>query len=404
MRSGPICVTRSFPARSAQHHALCRRVRRVAHSSEEPVGGAFAREALYLYELGLAPIPCGGSDGKKPLIKAWQRNRLSGARIKRLAAQHPTANVGVVCGLSKVVIVDIDDPKLLEAMLLRFGESPLVTRTPSGGFHLWYRQVEPMTKTDLKSEGFNVDILASNPFVVVPPSRNFKTGNCYCFDRLDWDCLAHLPEFRSDALRTKPRRDAKSRGAGIGGNGRPSNDEVSEGRRNTTLFLACLRAAHRSTSVEEVIDFARRFNRERNVPPLSDREVVDTAASAWRYQREGTNWIGTSGVVPVSKELAMKMAGEPGGGEALILHVCLQCDHAARNEPFAVSPRGMAAAGYLPRWTEYRYRKGLEPLVKQGLLERIKKGGRGPGDASLYQIRNSGDDARFFGSIFAASL
>lgn len=64
--------------------------------------GPFAEAAAELVEYDLVPIPC---NGKRPLIKGWQketpaeaREKLPG-RIKRFGG----ANVGVSCGASQIV-------------------------------------------------------------------------------------------------------------------------------------------------------------------------------------------------------------------------------------------------------------------------------------------------------------
>ena len=101
---------------------------------------AFGNAALSLNQHGLAVIPLGGSDGKKPLL-AWGtwRHRPGSKFLTELIQRYADANVGVVTQLSGVTVVDIDDPKLIDPMIRRFGDTPLKIGTPSGGVHLWYR-------------------------------------------------------------------------------------------------------------------------------------------------------------------------------------------------------------------------------------------------------------------------
>ena len=90
---------------------------------------------------GLCVVPCGGEDGKRPLIVGWSRprRRRSHHQLVGLLSRFQWANVGIACGPSNLVIVDIDAGDLLGQMLERFGVTPLIVRTPSGGFHLYYR-------------------------------------------------------------------------------------------------------------------------------------------------------------------------------------------------------------------------------------------------------------------------
>src|SRR2546425_678030 len=101
---------------------------------------AFTAAAPSLAAAGLTVLPLGGDDGKVPLIKWANWKRHPGlAFIRALIKEHPDANIGVVCGLSGVTVVDIDDLDLMPLMIERFGDTPLRTNTPSGGVHLWYR-------------------------------------------------------------------------------------------------------------------------------------------------------------------------------------------------------------------------------------------------------------------------
>ena len=60
----------------------------------------FGDNALPLHELGLAVFPCGGDDGKRPLVKGWHRPK-SAKTIATLAQRFADANIGVACGPSQ---------------------------------------------------------------------------------------------------------------------------------------------------------------------------------------------------------------------------------------------------------------------------------------------------------------
>src|SRR5215471_20044514 len=89
--------------------------------------GAFASAAETLWHAGLAPIPVGGEDGKKPLVTSftkWKR-RPGLNTISKWIEKYPNANVGVVTGpLSGISVVDIDsvDPLLQQQILEECGD------------------------------------------------------------------------------------------------------------------------------------------------------------------------------------------------------------------------------------------------------------------------------------------
>lgn len=359
-----------------EHHNLNASLSLCEAPDEARDVGSFARAALDLRKMGLAPIPCGKEDGKKPLIARWQEGKLSFASLRKLASQYGSANVGIVCGPSKLVVVDIDNPSLLDVMLERFGQTPLIVQTPKRGYHLYYKQGNQEVRATKLQPEFAVDIQAGARFVVVPPSRNPETGKPYRFYRGDWSCLPELPEFRVEALPARVRRPVSS-------TTRHAPTEVSnEGERNNKLFFFCLGIAPEIKTFEELIAGAKAFNFENNRPPLPDKEVRSTAGKVWDYKCRGRIWKGSSGWVYVSKELALKLANK----NALALLVLLWCEHVARNEPFPVCRRAMAEAECIPGWTEHQYREALRVLREAGVLEIVNKGGKGPNDPSLYRF------------------
>lgn len=56
--------------------------------------------------------------GKKPLVKGWQNAASArSSRIKQLWADAPRdANIGLACGASDIVAIDIDDPATLDRL------------------------------------------------------------------------------------------------------------------------------------------------------------------------------------------------------------------------------------------------------------------------------------------------
>jgi Primase C terminal 1 (PriCT-1) len=131
---------------------------------------------------------------------------------------------------------------------------------------------------------------------------------------------------------------------------------------------------------------ARSFNEQSLSPPLPDAEVAKTARSAWRYQSEKRNWVGSEGHVTWPVAQVLRCAPHKQGGDALILTTVLRAKHATRKESFAAATRAMARDQVIPGWSEHRTRQGLQAALKLGLITRIYKGGQGPGDPSRYRL------------------
>jgi hypothetical protein len=109
------------------------------------------------------------------LVK-WPNRWLSpdSPALQTWAEKFPDANIGILTKLSGVTIIDVDSPDLSEDMANRFGPTPMITGTPSGGQHRWYRGTGERSTNLRRSEGLAVDVKAGGDsrggFVVVPPS------------------------------------------------------------------------------------------------------------------------------------------------------------------------------------------------------------------------------------------
>jgi hypothetical protein len=129
--------------------------------------------------------------------------------------------LGFVCGpRSKLALVDVDskDERVLAAALSTYGDTPVISRTPSG-YHAWYRHngerrsIRPLHDAPL-------DILGGG-YAVVPPSRVAKGG--YDFIQGGLNDLGGLPTMR--------RPPAPARGAALG-----ETPAIHLGQRNTALW------------------------------------------------------------------------------------------------------------------------------------------------------------------------
>ena len=208
----------------------------VSKSSHGSVLGAFAAAAQELSSYGLAVIPMGGNDGKTPLIKGWPQRRLRRNSIIKLADKHPGANVGIVCALSGITVVDIDDPAATDAILARCGDTPIKIQTPSGGMHLYYRHAGEAS-ANLRAEGIDADVKARGGLVVAPPSVRLG-GGAYRFVEGSWANIGQLPKILGGSLSLGARRRATP----------VALRQAMIGQRNDALFAAMRRSVKNCTS------------------------------------------------------------------------------------------------------------------------------------------------------------
>jgi hypothetical protein len=334
--------------------------------------GAFQDMALGLHARGAAVIPTGGEDGKTPLVNGWSKWKgQSRQTVEAFSRKHPEANIGIVTGLSRLTVVDADDEKTLADAEVRFGKSPLITRSPRGGGHIYFKS-SGERNANLRPE-MNADIRGVGGMVLVPPSVRAGVG-CYRIERGSWDDLQRLPTVDVPlALPEKPKA-------------RPAKPEAIEGARNNSLFLALRYHADACDSVEALFLEAHAINAQ-FPSPLPKAEAEKVARSVWRMKQEGRL------ILPGKPRILMTFGElEMVGADACYLYLWLKRWHGAKNgASFALSAKAMEKAKVLPGWGRRRYELATIELRAVGLIERIHKGGAKRGDPSIFRMgrRNS---------------
>jgi hypothetical protein len=342
---------------------------------ETPGRNPFRDAALSLWDAGLCPIPCGGDDGKRPLLtsKTWSQ-RPSREVFHRWVtdARFGDANVGLLAGLSGLTVVDIDDRAALPDLQHLFGPTPIVVSTPSGGAHLWYRAAGEPCK-NLRRHGFTADLKGIGGFIVAPPSIRPADGLRYQFEAGGPVDIGRLPGIGLKATEWLASIDS-------GGPGR----RALPGHRNTLMFNRALRLAHGCDSLEELTAELLACNHIFCDPPLPVAEIVRSAQSAWSYQTQGRNFSGRGGF-GCSSELQQRI-GDP---DALWLYGVLMRAHASKlatGASFAISAKAMASSGAAAPLGAMRIRKARDRLIAADVLQQIYIGGRCKGDASQYRF------------------
>jgi len=103
-------------------------------------------------------------------------------QIQRWWSAQPNANIGLACGASGVVVIDIDPRNgapadisaILEVLQIPVQEPVLISQTGGNGYHLFFRlpSAEEQSIIEISRRGLppGVDIKSENGYVVLPPS------------------------------------------------------------------------------------------------------------------------------------------------------------------------------------------------------------------------------------------
>lgn len=141
----------------------------------------FLDAAMQLAQLGFAVFPL-APGSKVPAIpsKGGGKGVLDASKdldqIRDWARRFPKANVGIACGrASGITVIDIDtNHGGMESVITlraqkRILSPTIAVRTPSGGWHLYYR-FEPGLLNSKSKLGTGIDLRTEGGYVVAPPS------------------------------------------------------------------------------------------------------------------------------------------------------------------------------------------------------------------------------------------
>lgn len=224
------------------------------------------------------------SPGKHPRTKNGVKDATTDAdQIKRLWKDCPNANIGIATGdVSGIVALDID-PKHggnesfddLESQYEKLPETVEVI-TGSNGRHLYFAKPKKAIRNSASQLGPGLDIRSDGGYVVAPPSTHIsgKTYEWELSSQPDDVAVASIPQWLLEKL-TKARKTTTSK--------QPSQSNVIEGSRNSTLASLAGTMRQRGMSVEALKAALHKENVARCHPPLSSQEVDAIAESIGRY-------------------------------------------------------------------------------------------------------------------------
>ena len=216
-------------------------------------------------------------DEKRPYMQNWlqyMHQRATREQVDRWFAALTGAGVGVVTGkVSGMVVLDVehDCPTSIEDLLRRW-PTRLVSRTGSGGYHLFYQYPQGVGRISNRVRIFEgADLRADGGFIVLPPTLHASGG------RYEWVERGPMGAFPKELL------DMESRPRSQEGEGwiAEALRGVSEGGRNDM----CARLAgyfFKKGLESDIVEALLQEWNERNDPPMPAREVRTTVRSVER--------------------------------------------------------------------------------------------------------------------------
>lgn len=239
----------------------------------------------------------GNSRGKHPRITRWQDN--SSRDPEQVGAwwdQWPTANIGVVCGASGLLVVDVDGPegeRSLSELEAELGALPATVEVISGqGRHLYYKHPGGHIKNQAGLWGkAKIDLRADGGYVVAPPSAHYL-GHRYAWREGHGPediAVAELPEDWMIKL-TRQIEDEHT----------PSPIEPTTTGDTRCIMLRGRAAALKANgaSEAEILSTLAGINARECNPPLDIPTVADIAAKAFAAQ-PGSQYFAGRTFVPV---------------------------------------------------------------------------------------------------------
>ncbi len=136
-------------------------------------------EAAHRYaDLGFFTFPV-TPGGKEPLVRWRDQSTIDHDQIDRFWTDFPEANVGIDCGASDLVVVDIDDRMSIDGLSFELGyaidrDETLIATTPRGGLHVYYQAAGFDVRNSQSKLGPSIDVRGDGGFVLAYPSTTEK--------------------------------------------------------------------------------------------------------------------------------------------------------------------------------------------------------------------------------------
>lgn len=317
----------------------------------------YAREGVATFPLLI------GDKAKKPAVKGYAKTGLKGS--EQLAMKFPDVDAfafmaGKRSGVSVIDIDSPDDEDLLREVLRRYGDTPLISRTGSGGFHCYYRhgnegrRVRPDPDTPVDHLGGGV--------LAAPPSQGAR--GAYAFIRGSVADLGRLPFIRGGSDHAKVK-DAVQR------------ELVKAGGRNKALMDYLRGQARYTDDLADLIDAAKTYADDQmdraTGHPFTDAEIEAVARSVWEWTEKkigsGEYFVGEGRRMIIGHGDLDRVMSLGSDALMLFLHLKRRSAHLSEivvaNEMRLSMPDG--------EWTLARFRKARKALIDAAILREIRK-------------------------------
>lgn len=323
--------------------------------------GIFAEYQPLYASKNIPTFPLSFNDGrKKPGTSGYNRVGIPGSQ--QLALKFPQVDAfafmaGKRTGLTIIDIDSPDDEDMLREVLALYGDTPLITRTGSGGFHCYYKHAGEDRKIRLDPQ-MPVDHLGGG-VVAAAPSKGAKGQ--YEFIRGN---LADLDKLRPANLIQFPKPKLLQPVA--------PPPLITEGR-NDALFRHLMKRARYLDDLAELddlaFDFANNLTDRAIRHSFTDAEILNTAASVRRLTERGENRFGGRPHTIQYHDIQDKVMHL--GADAYLLHGVLT-RWSGDKKQFPVA-NGMA--DHMPggKWTVNRFRDARKALIGAGIIKEVRK-------------------------------
>ena len=256
-----------------------------------PVTPYRLRSALIYARRGWRVLPA--TDNKVPLIKGWPKFASTDPnQIREWWRKNPTANIGIATGSeSDFWVIDIDVKHGLNGWdsitekfgELKFGEQDLCVKTPSGGYHLYFKWDPEIPVTVAANVLPGVDIRGETGFIMAPPS-SFRVDGKERFYRFNDEnnSIPEAPEWAKQLARSTllPTTPGGGRKTASRFNVCEAMEGVQQGNRDTAIY----RYACHLRGCNVPVDLAMSFIEEaaaRCIPPFNPDAAIEKVKRAY---------------------------------------------------------------------------------------------------------------------------
>ena len=332
--------------------------------------GVFAENQSIYARHGIATFPTQTNDGRKrPAIKGYTNIGIPASCQLAMKFTEADAFAFMAGRRTRLSVVDIDSPDddLLRDTLRRYGETPIITRTPSGGRHLWYRHNGEGRRIRPEAQ-VPVDLLGGG-VVIAPPSMGAR--GLYQFEHGTLDDLDSLRPAQNVIEFPKPKLvRADLPPAGL----------ITEGR-NGALYRHLMKAARYCDDLDALMDVAFTFAQamiDRTARhPFTDTEIAATTRQVFEITARGDNRFGGkphSILLNETRDTLHQL-----GADAFFLHSVLQAWSGGK----ALFPIANGMADHMPggKWPVRRMQAARAALIGSKIVREVRKANGAQGAA-----------------------